>query len=174
MQAWTRLLSTLELPESPLSTLLSTICAAHVKVVNIVLAYNPKSKPKDLRCAFDHEMWKVERSQGPSLFVKAWNQINTDLPIEQFKRKEWGWILDNLLVACRRAVCSAGRTQFDDTADITEFVGDKEDGRHAYFCVGAIYRSLMNIFLKILRIMDVIKAMFVCRATADKLGLTET
>ena len=72
-----------------------------------------------------------------------------------------------------RCVVKAVRTQFqedDDEHEVT-YVGDQEDGRHAYYCVGAVWRSVMRNFAKSARISAVISKLFLDKLTAEKEGL---
>ena len=143
--------------------------------MNLVLAFSPKSSPEDLRCELDDAQYKVDRRDAATLFLTAWNKaLPTDVPpVTTFKMPEWRWLLGNLIIACKRCVAKAVRTQFqeDNDEDETVYVGDREDGRHAYYCVGAVWRSVMRKFAKSARISAVISKLFLDKVTAEKDGL---
>ena len=128
-QAWDHILKTLDTPDSShLVQFLHDVSVEFVKVVNIVLAYNPKSHPKDLRCAIDDALWKKERAYVPRRFVTFWNEGCSDT-ITTILRSEWEWVLPNLVIACRRSLASSIRVQLDEDSedrdkDIKDYVGD--------------------------------------------------
>ena len=126
-QMWDRIATSLETPDpsSSICQFLLSISEEYVKVMNIVLAYNPKIKPSDLRCDLDAAQWKVDRNLAPKEFLKFWCQA-TGKRISVFKWDEWRWLLPNLTKACRWSLSSSIRTQFDEdiVGDLKEYVGD--------------------------------------------------
>ena len=127
-QEWERISATLNTPDpSPrLVQLLQDVCAEYVKVANLVLAYNPKTHPKDLRCEIDAALWKVDRTYVPQRFLTFWNEECSDT-ITSSKRAEWRWLPDNLVIGCRRSLSSSVRVQLDvdgETLCLKVYVGD--------------------------------------------------
>ena len=126
-QMWGRIATSLETPDSSssLCQFLLSICEEYAKVMNIVLAYNPKTKLSDLRCALDAAQWKVDRTYARKEFVKFWCQTTGEC-IAAFEWDEWRWLLPNLAIACRWSLSSSIRTQFDEDAvdDLKDYVGD--------------------------------------------------
>lgn len=198
LQAWDVIMPTLGSTESSFSKFSNALCAAHVHVMNMVLAYHPKSAANELRSELDSAQWQIERREAPKLFVQAWNESVRLIPgacIAKFKWDEWRWLLNHIMMACRRALCASMRTQFDgDDVASVPYVGDQvpphkhpnpptpmytyitsrcmqEDGRHSYYCVGAVYRSLRNKFANATRIVCVLDRMFVDKTTALAQGL---
>ena len=175
-QAWPIFMKTLGDPKSGLGKCTHQLVSAHVSVMNLVLAHSPKSGITDLRCEMDDAQHTVDRKQAWKFFVPAWNEVVSSLPraptITSFKRCEWKWILGWLKQACKRAVAQGVRVQFDESdAQDKLYVGDKGDGRHAYYCVGAIWRAVLKYFWKYARICCVIHKMFLDVNAASKLGL---
>ena len=93
--------------------------------MNMVIAYNPKSSPADLRCELDDAQWKVDRTWVPKQFVKFWFDT-TGETIATFKWDEWRWLLPNLQLACRWSLSASLRAQLDEDegGDIKDYVGD--------------------------------------------------
>lgn len=160
---------------SVISQFLVDLCTKYIEVMNLVLAFSPKSSPEDLRCELDDAQYKVDRYEARKLFLRAWNKaVPIDVPsVTTFKIPEWRWLFGNLIIACKRCVAKAVRTQFQEDDDEHEdtYVGDQEDGRHAYYCVGAVWRSVMRNFAKSARISAVISKLFLDKLTAEKEGL---
>jgi len=180
---------------SGMQQFLQVLADQYVKVTNLVLAHSPKCSPEDLRCAIDDAQWRVDRTQVPEMFVKAWNAAGGS--IDEFEWSEWKWGLGHLLVSTKRTVAQAVRTQCNDESmeDEQVYVGDtvlslslnhsqtpthslivilctlQADARHSYYCVGAVWRSVKKHFCSVKRISDVIEKMFVDKPTARKLGL---
>ena len=109
----------------------------------------------------------------PQLFLQAWNASCSEPTVINFDWSQWRWLVSHLIVACRQSVAESIRCQFDsqDDEQLRTYVGDKEDGRHAYHCVGAVGRSLVTKFNKIDRIIVPIKSMFLDKTIAAKSGL---
>ena len=161
--------------ESGVQKFLTELATEYVKVTNLVLAHSPKSKPCDLRCDIDDAQFKVDRSKAPTMFLLAWNAAmgTGDGVIDHFDRKEWRWALPHLLTATKRSVAKAVRIQYseEDVVEETVYVGDTNDSRHSYYCVGAVWRSVKRHFSSSKRISDVISQLFVTKNVAEKLGL---
>ena len=157
--------------KSGLPMFLKALAAEYVKVTNLVLAHSPKCEPEDLRCDIDSAQFRVDRTKVPALFVTAWNGVGGQLA--KFEWNEWRWVLGHLLVSAKRAVAKAVLTQHKDVdvQDEQVYVGDEADARHSYYCVGAVWRSLVRHFSSSKSISEVICNMFVDKITADKLGL---
>lgn len=176
--AWPLLLATVNDPKSAFSSFLQRLAAAYVKVFNLVLGFSPKSKIADLRCEIDEAMHRVDRHEAGPLFVETWNEVVKNLPraptITCYVRKEWRWVLGHVLAGCKRAVAQSVREQLEPSqkeTDDTVYVGDKGDARHAYYCVGAVWRSVMTAFARQSRITTVIQQMFLDKETAQKFNL---
>ena len=185
-KAWPRFM------KSGLPIFLKALAAQYVEVTNLVLAHSPKSEPEDLRCDIDSAQFRVDRTKVPKLFVSAWNAVGGR--IVKFEWNEWNWGVGHLLVSTKRAVAKAVRTQHTDVdvQDEQVYVGDKvcsilffcllhhitilsytlqADARHSYYCVGAVWRSVMRRFSSSKAIAEVISKMFVDKKVAEKLGL---
>ena len=164
-----------------MSKFLMQLGMAYIVDMNLVLAYSPRSSPDQLRVELDSAMYKVDRVKGVQFFVRAWNEAVTtqapeapELVITTFRWEEWMWVYDWLRQAVKRTVAQALRTQFsqdevDEDSDC--YVGDKADGRHEYYCVGAVWRSLLRWFSKCERICLIINDLFLDKDTATKNGL---
>lgn len=129
-QAWDRISATLDTPDSDSPSLLvqflQDVCTEYAKVANLVLAYNPKSHPNDLRCEIDAAFWKVDRTYVPQRFVTFWNDECSNT-ITSFQREEWRWLPDNLVIGCRRSLSSSIRAQLDldgGTLCLDDYIGD--------------------------------------------------
>ena len=174
-QAWLIMFKNLGHPSSTMCQFLVELCSKYIKVMNLVLAFSPKSSPEDLRCDLDDAQYKVDRFEAPALFLAAWNAALPAgvPPVTTFKWSEWRWVLGNLIIACKRSVAKAVRTQFQegDNEDEGMYMGDQEDARHAYYCVGAVWRSIMRWFAKSARISARILELFLDKVTAEKEGL---
>ena len=178
--------------KSALPIFLKPLAAEYAKVTNLVLAHSPKSEPEDLRCEIDSAQFVVDQTKAPELFVSAWNSVGGR--IAKFAWNEWKWVLGRLLASTKRAVAKAVRTQHTDVdvQDEQVYVGDKvcsilffcllhhitilsytlqADARHSYYCVGAVWRSVMRRFSSSKAIAEVISKMFVDKKVAEKLGL---
>ena len=178
--------------ESGLPGFLEAVGNEYCKHMNLVLAHSPKCKPADLRVDIDDAQFKVDRVIAPRMFVEAWNSTGAK-DIVSFHLREWRWGLGHLLAATKHAVAQAVRNQVnDDVQDESVYVGDsvsvclpplsplyshnhahtvQADARHAYYCVGAVWRSVHRYFSSSARISDVISQMFVDKVSAEKLGL---
>lgn len=117
---WTRFMKS----KSGMETLVKTLADQYISVTNIVLAHSPKCTPEDLRCAIDDAQWRVDRTRVPGIFVKTWNASGG--AIVKFDWKEWRWGLGWLLIATKRAVAQAVRTQHSEEAveEANIYVGD--------------------------------------------------
>ena len=180
IQAWRKMSVDLKSPLSPMSKFLMHLAMAYIVDMNLVLAYSPTSSPDALRVELDSAQYKVDRVQGVKLFSRAWNVAVTtqgvpELVISTFAWEEWKWVYNWLRQAVKRTIAHAVRTQFSQDEDVVDgndvYVGDKADGHHAYYCVGAVWRSIMRWFSKSVRICSVINELFLDKETATKNGL---
>ena len=190
--------ATLDATDSPLHNFLKSVCAEYVVVMNMVMAHSPKSSPRDVRVELDDAQWRIDEVHVPRLWKKAWNQAAKQLPaacIDEYKHKEWMWVVNHLIVACRHCMSASIRRQFEDEQEFEKYVGDKvigcthspppapprpqhtrqicvqEDLRHAYYCIGAVLRSLYKKFSKSSRIQLVLNRLVLSKSDAVAQGL---
>ena len=107
---------------------LTSLSAFYLKVMNLVLACDLKSQPRDLRVELDDAQYRVDTHEARTLFVESWNEATVEIPeahITTFKWLEWQWILSHLLSSCRSVVANSVRLTFDEEPDEhLDYVGD--------------------------------------------------
>ena len=163
-----------------LQSFLESLSQLHVQTTNTVLAYNPKKSPEQLRVKIVSEWHAIDySSRSAELFRKYWNDAVRDCPPDAriegpWDYDQWRWVLDPLTICCHRAVAEVIRIQFDDkpkTDTNPKIFTDAEDLRHAYYCVGAVWRTVIRHFCKSTRISAAIESMFLTKTQAVKENL---
>ena len=139
-----------------------------VQAINKVLRFNPTSKPSQVKVLIPEEMYKAEEKWVLTLFKQAWNSAVDGPRIEgECTMTEWVCVIPYLVVACRKAVHTAVRAQFDGEQDVLlRYVPDENDMAKPYYCVGVVCRPLLKFFSGKSRITNAIQALFITEKQA--------
>ena len=144
--------------DSGIQSFLESLTELYVEACNIVFLYNPRvaaTRPADLAVEIDEKYCAVNEAHSHRLFKQYWNEacgsshLNARISGE-VTMGEWRWVLSPLMQSCRQALATVLREQLDadQIPDTSDQVEDISDAAKAYFCSGAIWRSVLTKFVR--------------------------
>ena len=159
------------------------LAQSYTKTCNIVLQYHPREVAKDpvsLEPEIDTKLYEVDVTEARELFRDYWNAVvreNHPAAIikGEVKMCEWQWAIGLLIQGCRQAFSASARIQFNaPVAPVGRVKDDLTDQTHAYYCAGAVWRSVLRKFVKSDRVKTALSAMWLTHKLAVSKGLPTT